>query len=404
MTSFVYILFLLLSLGIFYFCGKNISKTGKIFSKYGIIIILVFTLNEGLRYGRGIDYNVYGIHFERYVNGESIDKNEFLYVWLVKFLIQFEIPFQGLIIIQSLIFIIALLYFLNNFKQILPYALPLFYLFTVYSFENLIRWFMGFSLILIGLSFLLKGNKKLFFSISLLSIFIHLGLLPIPFLFYLIYCYKKILFHPLVSIGGYLFFALLFKIDFMLNFTGVVNQLGYFISNETAAGYVENAEYWLSSGYSGILRSGLDSVRFIVFSSLLIILGYYFSKNNTNQNYLLVYNLYAIGFMFKPIGNVAEIFSRYDLVFLIFNGIICALIMTELRNKKLIQSIVLKTAFYFIFIISISYYFIDPFRYPNHYLYVWDNSSYKKMIMIWHDDSYIQSKSGSSSKSFFSDL
>ena len=63
-TAILYDLLFLLMLCILFFCGKEISKTGKIFSKGGIIAIVAFTLNEGLRYGRGIDYNVYGRNFD----------------------------------------------------------------------------------------------------------------------------------------------------------------------------------------------------------------------------------------------------------------------------------------------------------------------------------------------------
>lgn len=393
-TAILYDLLFLLMLCILFFCGKEISKTGKIFSKGGIIAIVAFTLNEGLRYGRGIDYNVYGRNFDFYENGVVIDKSEFLYGALIKFLIHIDASYQVLIVIQSFLFIFSLLYLLKNYRDIIQYALPLFALLSLAGFENLIRWFLGIPFIIIGLYFLSKGENTKFWLFSVISFFFHYGLLPIPIIFYIVYRIKKILFHPIVVISIYLILGFLFDSGIFLFFTSYLNYLSFIGDfSETAAGYLNNSEYWLTSGYSGLYQSSFDTKKNIFLSFTLISFGYITIKDSKHLN-IFAYNLFAIGLILKPIANKVELLARYDFVFYFFNAIVCANIIKDLQFKKIIRRIEIRAFIYFIFIVSFSFSFIEPFRNPNLFLYVWDNDnkSYQEMIMHWREHNTDKSK------------
>ena len=150
MVPWIYDFLLLIMLFVLYRAGKSIAKTGKIWSLAGFSAILVYTLNEGLRFGRGIDYNLYGMVYERLeATGQSDWDISFQFV--ARVLIDLNIPWQGYVILMSFVFILAMLIMLKVYQEIIPYALPLFALFSAGTVENMVRWYFGFSFIMIGL-------------------------------------------------------------------------------------------------------------------------------------------------------------------------------------------------------------------------------------------------------------
>ena len=191
----IYNVFLVLMLFILYSTGKQIAKSGTILSPAGIIAISVYTLNEGLRYGRGIDYNLYGMDYEELEAGKESNW-DIGFQYIARFLIANDIPWQGYVILMSFVFILATLFLLRVYKEILPYALPLFVLFSLRETENMVRWYMGFSFIMIGLSILLIGGKKAnlkFWIFTAIACTFHIALLPLPVAFYLLYRREQIL-------------------------------------------------------------------------------------------------------------------------------------------------------------------------------------------------------------------
>ena len=55
-----------------YYSGKRMSIKGIALFKAAALGIIVFTLNEGLRFGRGIDYNYYAMAFnQNLINHDS---------------------------------------------------------------------------------------------------------------------------------------------------------------------------------------------------------------------------------------------------------------------------------------------------------------------------------------------
>ena len=389
MIPIIYDTLLMLMLVILYFCGKEIAKSGKVFSKAGIIAILSFTLNEGLRFGRGLDYNLYGMAFDGYLKGEPIDK-EFLYSFLIKLLINVGIPFQGLIIIQSFLFIIGILCLLSNFRDIIPFALPFFVLFSLLVFENLIRWYLGFSFVLLGINLLVKKKSIIyFFLVSELGAFFHVGLLPIPVIIYLIYRIKKPLISPIISIPIYIAIGLFVKSDIMLFFANYLKLLSFV--SERSESYVENAERWLSSGALEIEQSSFDGLFTIIYLFVIIWFGYYLVKTMEHK-YNFIYNLFVIGFMLKPLANQIEILTRYNYCLYCFGGIIASVVFvynTQILNKAI-------NGLLFTIILAFQLNILrSPFRYAEEkYLYVWDigNKTYNTMYSFWINDIYQKNK------------
>ena len=108
-----------------------------------VIAILLYTIIEGLRFGRGIDYNLYYDVYDQIENSSLETNHEVLFISLCKLLIFLGIPYQGFILLCSFILITCGISFLKKHSEVLLYSLPLFFLVSLLA-ENLIRWFLGF--------------------------------------------------------------------------------------------------------------------------------------------------------------------------------------------------------------------------------------------------------------------
>ena len=401
MVPFIYDILLFLMLYVLYRSGKEISETGKIRSRAGFAAILVYTLNEGLRYGRGIDYNLYGMSYEQLENtGES--NWDISFQFIARALISLDIPWQGYVLIMSFVFIVSLLIFLNNYKELLPYALPLFALFSTGAVENMVRWYMGFSFILIGLSYLIREenkNIKKFCIYSAIACTFHFALFLLPLLFYALSFLKKAVMPPMLTLCVYLGIAFFFQTDFMLQFIGMVNIVATMFDNtsmmentaERIAHYGDDAQYWLTGGFAGTAGSVFPNIQELMFWYSLVYLGYkviIFS----NQLYLYAYNLFIIGFCLNPIANQIELVGRYDDPLLFFRAILLACIIEKvyIQKRVVLNRLVMLLAL-FIFLNIGRRIFVAPFKVNEEkYLYIWDSDgkSYQSMYDMWIYDMY----------------
>ena len=128
--SIVYVVLLILMLFVLYVAGRSISGQEEMSSVGYRIACLAYTLNEGLRFGRGIDYNEYWRVYEELASGVDSDR-DFLFVVFMKFLINIGIPYQGFILLASFMFFLGVIMILRHYKEILPFSLPLFALFSL---------------------------------------------------------------------------------------------------------------------------------------------------------------------------------------------------------------------------------------------------------------------------------
>ena len=309
---------------VLYQCGKSLRKDYRIFSAAGVVSMLVYTLNEGLRFGRGIDYNVYWKLYEEVAKGWDIEK-DYAFTLFSKVLITIGAPYQVEILIMSFVFILSTLFLLKNYKEIIPLALPLFVFLSMRQVENMVRWYLGYSFILIGLSFLLSRaeNKIIIYILfSILAFFIHFGLAPVAAIFFLIYLRKTPFFPPYITL--LLFYGIYFFFDsrFMLNFIEYINVFTL-MNSDISSYYVQNAEYWLTGGFAGMgsLNTSIRLVELITLS-VLVIIGYKPLESMHNKNLVFSYNLFIIGLLLFPVSKHIELIIRYSQVFLFFEAIV----------------------------------------------------------------------------------
>lgn len=389
MVPIIYDILLILMLFILYRCGKNIAKTKKLLSPAFIIAIISYTLNEGLRFGRGIDYNLYGLEFESLERGgESNFEVGFLYI--AKILIENGIPWQGYVMLMSFIFILATIILLRNFREILPYALPLFVLFSISETENMVRWYLGFSFIMVGLVYLLREKRQstIFVLFCLLACTFHIALFPLALAFYMLCLFKKPLFSPLWTLALYFAIAFVFQTDFMLPLVGMVNILSG--TSERFANYGNQAEYWLTSGYAGRENfSALPNLQELIFYCFLVWLGYK-AIREMDKKYIFVYNAFLVGLLFNPLALQIELVKRFNQPFMFFCGIVLACVLKHFFATKAIR--INRFIWLFSLLVFVNMgrrILVAPFKtHPDKYLYIWDSKgkSYDAMYDMWIDE------------------
>lgn len=383
MIPIIYSILLLFMLFILNRAGMQIKKANNIIVPTVVLAIAVYTLNEGLRFGRGIDYNIYGMNYEVLERGGDT-RWDFVFKVIAQGLIALGIPWQGYVILMSFVFIVATVLLLKEYKDVLPFALPLFVLFSISATENMVRWYLGFSFIMIGLAFLLgdgKKRKSYFFFFCVFACTFHLALAPIPIILYLVTLWKSPFLKPLYVLTLYFVIAFSFQTEFMLQFVEFANMLS--MVSERFEHYGNKAEYWLTGGFAGTEgRSALPNIQELMFLCCIVILGYYAVKKS-NWKYAYAYNLFIIGFLIYPIANQIELVGRFAQPFLFFRAIVFASILEYIYSKKTV--VVNKMALLISLLVFLNMgrrILMAPFRMDaDYYLYVWnsDGKSYQSM-------------------------
>lgn len=387
MIPYIYVFLELLMLFVLYKAGLSLKRNYEILSPAGITSLIVYTLVLGLRFGRGIDYNVYWQTFDDINNGVVFEKSLTFYL-LNKFLCYYELPFQILIIIFSFTFILGVLLFLKNYREIVPYALPLFVLFSQTYVENMVRWYFAYSFLLIGLYFIQKEkvNFKGFLTFVIIGCSFHYAFIPIPLIFYLVYRVKKTIFHPIFVIPVFFAIYYFFNAKIMSNFVDTIQSFTL-ITNSVYSGYTDNATYWLTGGFSGAERSGNIGVVMLLFLVLLVICGYK-SVLKKGRNYQFAYNVFVIGLLLYPISLKIELVERYDQTFFFFRSIVFSCALFSFKHLDNRYNLLIRASLLTLLIWTNLYFIRSPFVHSNKcFMYIWDykHETADGMIKVWQD-------------------
>lgn len=356
--------------------------------------ILAFTLNEGLRFGRGIDYNGYASRF--YDNPSSVwEENEPIFRTIVIFLKDNNLPFQCLVMLMSFTLIVSLTCFIRNFREAAPWGLPAFGVLFSGITENLMRWFFGASLLFIGFSFLLRegnGKKKemvIFTFFSVASVLVHYGLFVMPIIYYLLSIPKRPLLNPWMAISLFFLVGMYFQTEMMLVLTDYLNVFS--LVSERATSYVNDAERWLTRGSVQVFPSMLSTIVRCV----SVWLGYRLVKVLDTHRYTVLYNLFSVGFVLIPVGMQVEIALRYQQLLVLYQFVVCGYALKYLgrRNGILVKDKRVSRLCFLVYMgFAISFCVRRPFVTPEYtQLYVW-NSGWKKYLDL--EKTYIKDARG----------
>lgn len=384
----IYLFLTFLMLWALYKSGCRISRIQKLsfktMAKASWPGIFVFTLNEGLRFGRGLDYNLYADNFYNMQSNWFLEQYEPIYAGVTVFLKDNGFSFQWLVMLMSFILIVSLVCFLRNFRQAAPWGLPAFALLCQQP-ENIMRWYFGASFLIIGFSFLFKEERRkkdmiVFLFFSIISVSIHYGLVVMPIAYYLMTIPKRALFTPWVAVSLFFLIGIFFQTETMLFLTDYLNVFS--LLSDRADGYIDKAEQWLTGGSSILTFNAFPSKPLIIIYCISVWLGFRLVNILNSKRYTILYNIFSVGFVILPIGNQIEIASRYQQLLFVYQFVIWgyALKYLRLKNRILIKSKQVSMAVFLVCIGYMGYFVLHKFRGQEYYqLYIW-NSNGKKYL------------------------
>ncbi len=263
------------------FTGYKLTKkdiNGKYKYEYWaacITSIITYTLIEGLRYGRGVDYKHYmrlynnALNLSRYYDPSKIEP---LFQFINKTFNIFDIPYPLVFCLYSFLLIYAGCYLLKQHRKIMLCGLPLFFLATIPQSENLVRQMMALSFILFSLNFFLTDKWLLSIIFFVLAFLTHTSaVIYLPF--FLIFKYINNPFGSIVIIlCFYIYASFIWKSDYLNNLSQYISllqldQYDQYLSNSNSF-FGKDA---MHKNYS----SSLYFIRFFLFNVCILIMGYH---------------------------------------------------------------------------------------------------------------------------------
>lgn len=313
-------LYLLLFFSLYRF-QRNSRKIVKL-SKYvlhAVFPILLFTIIEGCRYGRGADYFWYKYRFEymyRFV------EPQFLFGAYEHFLGLLNANYIVFFMCNSFLFITILFAFLK--KMFSSKESGWMYLLAVcallYPFETFVRQYLAYPFLLLFVAFLMNADKKKDYVIAVamlcLTNMLHSGLLfGIPFILFFYYLLKKNISYKVavgLIVSAYFILSNGFFADLFARYLQNVKFFAQIMSSDATLGYIEDSGRWLSA--ESILTSTEQSfaakIMQFFFETSIAIGAYWALRVKPNRKVTVFYNLFVVGCFFTRSFWGYEIFLR----------------------------------------------------------------------------------------------
>ena len=148
--------------------GYNIQKktlSGKFKYPYWFaasLSLIVYSLVEGLRYGRATDYFSYKEYFENAFIFKDVDI-EILFMFFCRSVQFLNIPYYISFTFFSFLLLYSSFNLLKQHREGALWAVPLFFLATIGQSENLLRHYAAFSLLIFSVHFFnIKKIRQVF--------------------------------------------------------------------------------------------------------------------------------------------------------------------------------------------------------------------------------------------------
>lgn len=320
--------------------GKRLSCLNNVKILNFSPVIVAYTLFAGLRWGRGVDYNIYYYVYQEIGKGYNEGWEPIFYA-IVKGFSFIGFPWQIMVLFMSFLLILSFSLYLKRFNKQLYVILPLLVL-NLIDAENLQRWYLAFSFFLIcAYSWQNKfHNHKIIALLFLIaSILTHYGfVMPIMIFIGLWVVCKKYNLSPHIICCLYLACVFLFKTDMMLYFEQYINMFNF---GGRFSMYQANASGWLTGEVDALdTPSNIASLSKIVPNILLIYLGAYWMKTEKSLKYKYIYVIAVFSIVFSPIASQIELLYRVNSVLTIFKVIMIAILYDSYRKRKLKKSII----------------------------------------------------------------
>ena len=316
MSPLIHILLYLVLFISLYIHSKNKYKlkNESLFWIASIGVIILFTIIEGCRYGRGADYLSYKYRFENI----DIFEPQKLYLAINEFLHFLNADFVGAFMTYSLIFIVGTFYFIRHtFDRGYTKWMYLFAILAMlYKFESFPKQYLGLPFILCSIPYMFEKRKWWYaFIFILLGLNIHSGLtflvLALISTFILL---KKTLPLKYWLIALIVVYYILPPGFLSSIFTSALQMLNLdsFLLSDHITHYVENSDRWL--GEDSVIESAQQTfvtktLQFL-FNASVIISTLKALQIKYDPKIMCFFNITAIGFIFCRAFHGYEIFAR----------------------------------------------------------------------------------------------
>lgn len=363
------ILMIALFLCIIITAGILSSKRNKHYWLSSIPVIVVFSLVEGLRYLRGTDYLNYALLYKYHGENASM---EVIYTALQSFFYTINLPYWGIFIVYSFVWIVALLYLFKNNKKSILYGFPIFILLGLANFECFIRQNIAFAVIFVFLAFLLEHKYKKAFFCAIIPPFIHSS--SIVFIFYILIIYllsikKRKCIPASIIIGLYVISTFILDSKILSGISEVIKLIPT-IDGTVISSYIENADHWFGADASEdqFARSFATKVGALFFDMLTVYWSYKKLKTEkySNKNVVFIYNLFTVSLIFLQLFFIIQIPKRFFSSFYMFASFLIAFIMKSPKSSK--KEILSR----YIILMYVGIYFIKNILMASNQLFVWD--------------------------------
>ena len=320
MVTALYILLHIILCVIFVFGSGKISKcNNKEYWRKCIPLIVAFTLEEGLRWGRDVDWTLYYGVYENI--GKDFDiEFEFLFQFLFKTMAIAGLPYYTFITFCSFMWIFSLCYFVRPYKKCIKFFLPICLLYFTVMVSNTFRWYLAMSFFLIALRNLLDGRKGIGVIFLICTLGTHtaaffMSMIGVVFVYTL---KKRLLLKPIVVITISLVFILLFNIDSIQNYMNFFK----FFSTERFDNYFNNGEQWFySETRKGDRKNLIEYILLMVPFYIVLFSTYHLQLKKTILDGELFYSLLTVLILLRSLTSGIELLQRmsmyYEFVFVL---------------------------------------------------------------------------------------
>lgn len=318
---FDYLLLILLLFSIFIIYSRSVVFTkgepiaNRKYWLYAIIPIIAFSLIEGLRYARGVDYIGYVYTYLQSLN--PLVENEPLFMILNKNMLAVGFPYCWAFVIYALFWIIGLLYLCKDFRYMAAWCIPFALIASIPSMENLVRQFLSLSFVMISLSLLLNRKYLMSCFFAFVSFGFHLSSIIVVAIIYSVYILKRNkCFNLKASLLAYLFCFFIFDVSFLDTLILKVLSLAD-LGDLKFSSYIENADRWFTSSAvrEDYARSLLGNIALLLFDFALMIMGRKSIQKESSvekkNRLIVIYNLFVIGAISMQAVMELEIVRRF---------------------------------------------------------------------------------------------
>lgn len=326
-----YIIFhFLLLLSTYLACRGYLKQSQYSYWKIAIIPIAIFTIEEGLRYGREIDWCVYYDVYSDIKNGVDTG-HEVLFTMIWKLFGLVDAPYYILIACCSAFFIYSLFFLFKSYKEALFLIIPICILYEAPPATNLIRFFMGLSFFFIATRCFLENKRSQALIFTFASIFVHVGLILLIPLVWILLIKKHTITKPRTSIIICLLLIIFFDKGVLAHFSFIFDV---FKDVDRFAHYASDSVLWLTSNGDHDYEQRDIKTNLITSIPLFFVIYHGYKIVKVEKELTIFYNLMLVGIYLRYISMGLELMSRYVLYFYPFLSFFMGIVLIRLSKRR----------------------------------------------------------------------